>query len=241
MIDEQVVEKIQKILRLAHCKGATQGEVEAAMQRAKEIAMKHQINLATISLEDPNEKRGIQIQTDKQEAVLRSKKEQLYHLEIYQIFRSVFGVRTIRFRGWNGDSIMLLGEVTDVMICKELMPWLEDVYYSTYYNAKKSGLIYGTRADKRGIYEGLTVGIRSVNKKAEDRLEKKEAQTYALVVRKKQEVVDAFVKQEFPDLRSVKQRPVEVNARALGIGIAKGKTINLQHVGNGGANKQIGQ
>ncbi len=55
-MEQQILEKLKKILRLAANEAATPGEVEAAMARAKEIAMQHNIDLAMVDHTDPNTK-----------------------------------------------------------------------------------------------------------------------------------------------------------------------------------------
>jgi predicted DsbA family dithiol-disulfide isomerase len=48
-VDENVIEKLKKVLNLAN-RGGTQGEAEAAFRRAKEIAMRYNIDLASIEV-----------------------------------------------------------------------------------------------------------------------------------------------------------------------------------------------
>lgn len=48
----EILEKIKKLLRLGGDKAATQAEAELAVQRAFELASRHQIDIETVSLED---------------------------------------------------------------------------------------------------------------------------------------------------------------------------------------------
>jgi hypothetical protein len=61
-MNDAVVDKIRKCLNLANGKNATQGEMENAMAKAKEIALRHNIELASINLsEGRNASAGMEI------------------------------------------------------------------------------------------------------------------------------------------------------------------------------------
>jgi hypothetical protein len=229
----QLMEKLAKILRLANCKGATQGEVEAAMMRAKALAEKHQIDLAMVSLEDPNEKRSLNITIERKDVAIRSKRFQLYHNSIWDVMYLVFGVRVIRF---GNSRFCFVGESTDVLICQELFPWLEDVFYSTYYKAKQAGIVRSCAAHKRGIYEGLARGIAAANKRHKEERTVQEEQCLAMVLRSKQDLIEEQLK----DIPEQKEREVDVDFNAYMHGKREGAKIKLNQMsGSGAARTQL--
>lgn len=233
-MEDAIVEKLSKILRLANGKGVTQGEIEAAMSRAGELARKHNIDLSTIDFTEKNTgPKGIEVV--KEELGIRSKTFQLYHAPIWFVFREVFNVRSVLC----GYRVVLVGDTTDVMICRMLLPWLEEVFRSTYTKAKHVGVALPCAADKRGIYEGLAQGIILANQREEDKLDPKTKQNLGLVVRSKQEQVQQALIKFFPVLQNVKSRSQGVNAGAYGFGVAEGKKINLAQAGPGKQNQQL--
>lgn len=234
--NDAVIEKIRKCLALAHGKNATPGEMEAAMGKAKEIALRYNIEIGSINLEE-GKSAGAGMQTGKHEIKLRSKKEQKYHRYINWTLQEVFSIRVIRFGGY---GFCYIGEATDVAIATALFPWLEDVFYSTYYTAKKEGRVISCAAHKNGIYEGLWLGLVRANKREEEKLDDKDKGTMALVLRDKKQIVDAAVALAFPKLKSSKQRDLDMSQDAKMIGFNKGKTIKLNQLGGAAQRNQIG-
>jgi len=230
--NEEILEKLAKILRLANNNAATPHEAEAAMARAKELAMKHQIDIAMVSLADPNEKKTYGVEIVKEDVKIRSQKFQLYHKYIWWTLQDVFGVRVIFF---GRSRFCFVGDATDVLICKELFPWLEDVFYSTYYKARKAGIVEMTAACKRGIYAGLHRGIAAANKREEEKLNPKEAQCFALVVRTK----DALIAKEMEGVKEAKHREVGIDGGAYAHGKKEGSKIKLGQVGNSAQAAQL--
>lgn len=226
-IDEALLDKLKKILRLANDKGATPGEVEAAMGKAKALAERHQIDIAMVDFQHDPTGKSFSVEVEKAPVELRSKRHQLYHDAIWNIFRKVFGVHCIMF-GRRSNLMCFVGEVTDVAICKELLPWLEDVFYSAYHNAKKAGLVYSCAAHKRGIYYGLATGILAVNKSKD--LPQQEADCLAMVVRRKEDVIQDKLKEFFPKLKTGKERNIEINERAYRHGVVEGRKIKLDQL-----------
>lgn len=243
-VSDAILERIRKCLALANGKNATQGEMEAAMGKAKEMALRYGVELASINIAAGKDA-GAGLTTDRKDTTLRSQREQRYHRFIYNVFQVVFGVRTITSTKWvegQGRQAVcyFVGESNDVAICLELFPWLEDVFYSTYYRAMKEGKVYSCAAHKNGIYFGLSQGIIAANKREEAKLDTQDSKTWALVRVSKEALVTKRVEEEFPDLRKAKQSRVQVNNQAYAIGHAKGKTVNLNQVGsNSNATKQL--
>ena len=143
-IDSAIIEKIRKMLALADDSGAHPGEVENAMAKAKEIAMRHSIDIASISLNVDEKKKKADV-TVNETLKTRSKYEQPYHNSIYCVLESVFGVKVIRrvYRDRSGGTIVtglvLIGDPTDVGIAIAIFPWLQKVFPKTLSTLVKEG------------------------------------------------------------------------------------------------------
>jgi hypothetical protein len=227
---DEVIETLRKVLNLAHGMNATQGEVEAAMARAKEIAMRYNIDLATVQI-GQKDKSAFSIETDKTQVKIRSQHPQKYHDWIARTLMRCFDIHVIYLGRKGAAGIVFIGEKTDVAICVELFPWLEDVFYSTYYRGRKAGLYPISAASKNGVYAGLYYGIVEANKRMEEQIKRENPNAYALVVRSKEQAVQARVSNEFPKLETPKkQRETQMNHRAYMHGKEKGRSIKLNQL-----------
>lgn len=237
-VNEQVLETLRKVLNLA-ARGATQGEMEAAMARAKAIAIKHNIDLASVSMADPKAKKGVEVEND---SSLQSNVafERKFHRWVFHVISELFGVRFILSRQECGSrcrikTIYIIGETTDVAIAKAVFPWLEDLYPKSYRKAVNDFKIAeDNSASAHGYYRGLSAGILEVNRKAEEEVAKSvDANKYALVVRDKKLAIQQRVEQDFPVLSKRKSRTRDESDIAAGVGYERGKQINLNQINSG--------
>lgn len=82
-----VIEKLKKVLNLA-TRGATEGEMEAAWKRAKEIAMRYNIDLASVDVSDSKSTSKKKAEAGK--FSIRSKYEQPYHRWVNFVLEECF-------------------------------------------------------------------------------------------------------------------------------------------------------
>lgn len=242
--NDELMQKLIKILKLANDKGATPGEVEAAMAMAKRLADKNHIDLAMVNFESDPTGSKLEFEVTKEETRIRSRKFQPYHMDIFHVMEEVFGVRVILFR--HSGRLVFVGAVTDVLICKELLPWLEDVFYSTYCRAKKLG-VFGqlggnqtaSAAQKRGVWAGLRVGIIEANRREQKKASTKEQGAMAVVLRRKEDMVVAKMQELFPNLKESKARTKQADWAAYNYGTQEGAKVRLDQVGAAKSNLQI--
>ncbi len=233
---DDIIEKLTKLLTLADpSRGGTPAEIELAMAKAKELAMRHSLDLAAIQAEKKDEK-GIKVdvQTD-QSLKIRTRFEQQYHSPIFSVLQHVFEVRVITSRWRCGPdtvigAIYLVGEATDVAIAKEIFKWLETLFPKAFSAWKKERLPIGPEWTLRnGFYAGLASGICKANKRAEEQLTKQENECYGLILRSKKEAVDAKVAEEFPNLKTP-HRHRQMDGRSFAAGQEKGEKIKLNRL-----------
>jgi len=238
----EIVERIRKCLALANGKNATQGEMEVAMAKAKEIAMRFQIDIASIKLDKGESAPAMAIERD-DTLKTGSQYQQPYHSHIFHILTFVFGVRVILniTSGKHGpnkilSTIHLIGEATDVAIAKVIFAWLEGVFPSTKTKLAAQAGITGTinAAFCNGVYLGLYRGILEANKKAEQALSADDTNRYALVVVNKNALVQKRVEADFSHLRSTKAHARKLNDAAYQAGFKVGSALNLRQM-NGAA------
>jgi hypothetical protein len=237
-VDPAVLERLRKILALANCDAATQGEVESALARAKELATKHNLELSTLDLSTPEKAKGA-IDIEHTHTQLRTKYEQIYHRYIYNVINKVFGVAIIRSmhrsHGVAAGNVVvgqlhMIGDPFDVAIAKAVFPWLEDVFAKTYQRFVNEGKLTRAHADKHGCYQGIAMGIQEMNRREEAKVANPNA--YALVVRSKDALIAARTAEIFPHMNREKSRPVLRSNLARELGYQEGSKINLKQVGS---------
>lgn len=236
-MNEQTIEKLKKILRLANNEAATQGEVEAAMARAKEIAMQHNIDLSMLDYSDPNVK-AKSIEVDKINVVFGSSREYPYHRWIAHVIKQVFEVTVINL----GRGYAFVGDKNDTAVAKEIFPWLEDVFRSSFRKKVEARELAQCAAHRNGFYRGFTDGLLEVNKRAAKETMAKQgvdSNKYAMVLANKKDAIEKAMPNFFPHLRKARNVRRQDSFDASGIGRQEGRKVNLRQVGGTSARSQL--
>lgn len=242
-MNEAVIEKLRKVLALANGRGATQGEIESAMARAKEIALKYDINLASVT---PAEAKAAgPTAAVKDSFGIGTAFERKFHPPIYYVLRSVFDIRFVRCTSRQGsrtkiDKLYIFGAPSDVAIAKEMFSWLEDLFPKAYRKLVNDGKIFEDASTAHGFYQGLSAGIIEVNAKAKAAVlqeAKVDPNRYALVLHNKEQAVNALVHKEFPKLRDPRGGARNVSGAAHQMGQERGRQINLRNQVSGAAGR----
>ena len=216
-MNNEIIEKLQKIMALA-TGGATQGEMEAAMGRAKELAMKHGIELASLPAREQNRSRLALDIENNSGLKLSTRYEHPYHTWVLQTLEKAFGLKLILSRGRIGSH-----------------PWLEGLFPKLYGKAVKEGRLPKNFAAANGFYYGLYQGILSNNKRQEDALTGSDKTNWALVVRSKEEQIAETVALAFPELKKAKASHKKYNGQAINHGVLQGSKIKLNQVHGAGS------
>lgn len=233
-LNEQVLQKLQKILARADVsRGATQAEVEIAMQKAQALALEHNIDLSTVTTD--GEVKVNAIETDSTAVNISTKYERTYHLEILNVLAWCFDVRTITSSYWTHQAqkvitkITFVGEKTDVVIATYCWSYLEALFPKCWSEYSKQTGAKGW-VSERSFYKGLAIGIWSSNKRQKDEMKKDDANRYALVVADKKALVDAKTAEMFPNMRDNRAHQKRSDEWAQRSGFQRGQSIKL----NGG-------
>lgn len=243
-MNEGMIDKLRKVLNLAN-KGATQGEMEAALARAKEIAMRYNIDLADIDLADPNERKKA-VQAEVQQGQVKSRYWRKHHRWICSVVEKVFGVRIIRCtipRGSREEIIALhmIGESNDIAVATIMLKWLDELFPEAFKEQVRLGYCRDTAEYIHGYYKGLYWGLMEANKRKEEEvLATTDANKYALVVRSKELAIAEMLAKAFPDMKEGEAPKVKKESQvAVQLGYQKGRTIKLNQVGPGKNNSAL--
>lgn len=230
-IDSSIIETLKKILAKADpTRGATEAEANAAMAAAQRLAIKHNIDLASVSVDEPG---PIKIETDRVDLGADGATRRPHYKPIARCLQNCFDIRVI----YCGPRVVLIGEKTDLAIAQYCWAWLGEVFPRLYRDyVKERGSFIGdktfdTVVRRRSFYEGLQYGIETANARARsDAIASSDGQRYAMVLVRKEEVVGQRVTAEFPQLRSMRDRTAGTLPGAFNHGQAQGSKIKL----NGG-------
>lgn len=233
-MNEQIIERLKKILRLADNAAATPGEIDAAMGKAKEIAMQNNIDLALLDFSDPNAK-AAKIETDQVIVSTTTTREHAQHGWICSVIKNVFGVFIVTLRkAMDGrPRYAFIGEKSDTAIAKEIFPWLESVFLKSYHAQIKACMIRHCAGDRNAFYHGMADGLIQVNRKTvKETLAKQhvDENKYAMVLRNKDVAIKEAIVYYYPILKTAKARRTEYNDGVRGLGEQEGRKINLHQV-----------
>jgi hypothetical protein len=227
----EVIEKLRKLLRLATDKGATQGEAEAAMQKAQELALRYKIELAGI---EHAERPAEEYTKDTQQ---RRKTFQAKYVE--WIVRKHFNVSMVM--GRNGE-LFVIGKPTDIAFAKWVTEFLEAEFprlWTAYQRSTGSG--QGARVNYFfGVYQGLDAKLTENKRRVEEEALRGKgdlAGKYQIVVVEEKKALVAAVSRFFPNLSRAGRANIRIRHEgAIDAGRTAGRNININRpLGNGGA------
>lgn len=220
---QQVIEKLQKLLRLSE--SANRHEAELAMARAQEIAIKYKIELASVSAADqPAE--AFERESIERKATFQQK-------FVDWIVRKHFNIHLVHAAGQRSKRVWYIGKPTDIAFAK---------YVYDFLNAEFPRLWTKHQRDTRcgqgerityfyGLYQGLDAKLTEARKRAESEGLNGNADLanrYALAVVRDEEGLKRAVGIYFPDLS--KARASRINVQSSGTfqaGRAAGGNINI--------------
>ncbi len=224
---QEVTEKLRKLLRLATDKAATQGEAEAAMQKAQELALRYKIELSGL---DASERPADEYTEDRQG---RSKTFQSKYVE--WIVRKHFSVSMVY--GHAGE-VFIIGKRTDLDFAKWVMEFLEGEFPRLWKSyQRETQCTQGARTNYfYGVYQGLDAKLTENKERVEGEAiiegemngNKRIAANYQLaVVNDKRAMAEAVMKFH-PNVRNSRASSVNVrHSGAIAAGRTAGGNINI--------------
>lgn len=205
---EKVIDKIQKLLALAG-NNASQAQAEEAMKKAKELAVRHQLDISTLSAASPN--KGMDV--DKKGLVPdRIDPRAIEYNYVATALINCFDARCIKhtrspsfgtFSEGREIEFVFVAEKTDLVIINYCWTWLRSAYQKAFTQFLRKNNIhmrYWTLEKRHAFYFGMTHGITEANKKAVQDLSASDKGKYAIVLADKQEEIAKYVKALFPNI-----------------------------------------
>lgn len=201
-MNEDILAQLQKILAKADpSRGATEAEANSAMAMAQRLAIKHNIDLASVAATDAVG--APSFETDRADIDGETETRRLHHAPVAQALMECFDVAFI-WRG-SGSRCVIIGEKVDVAIAKYCWSWLNATYLELFRQFAKANYNYcgySERIRRRSYYDGLTHGICTSNAR-----QRKEAAAapggdcFSLVIVNKEKAVHDRVAVEFPEMK----------------------------------------
>lgn len=215
---ERVLDKVQKLLKLAESSNAH--EAELATFKANELLIKHSLNHIDTKLDET-------IYLDRPLVYPRSNSKLV---AIYEILTH-FLVRPVISHGHKQCSLEICGPKTNVILARYVAEFLDRQLEHLWLETKKESGLQGQRA-KNSFMLGVASGFHEKMKRSEETLEptNKKALT---VVKKQLEVNLNIVYKRLGSTRSTHQMDHE----ARNAGIEKGKKLSINKGVESGSTK----
>jgi len=235
-ISDSLVEKIKGLLRLSTSQN--QHEAELAMQKAKALAVKYEIDLVSIDAFNDNAPKNEPITRESIEAGKRLSVSQ-HHIS--RLLIDYFNVKVIYSGGrWGGKQITFIGRGRDIEIASYLNDYLNQEFlrlWRKYYDEnEKNGVTISHRA---GFIYGLAQGLGGKLAESQTQTEQesfaaspaekvqKIKECYALAIVNHKKNLEDKVAEFYPHLRKSGVSHRIRNYDSVGAGRVLGRSISL--------------
>lgn len=165
----EILDKIKKLLRLGQ--SPNRHEAELAVQRAFEIAARHQIDIESISLED--DVRKIVAENSPCGARLTFARKRILNL-VNHFFNVSVVIRPVplwmRKQGLKKPSITWIGKTVDIQIAQYVYDFLNQAACTALKQFAQENRRKLSRAKQQSFIVGFCYGISSTLQKAQDAL-----------------------------------------------------------------------
>jgi len=231
-VSEDLVNKVRGLLRLS--KSDNPHEAELAMERAKRLCVKNDLELASI---DPEKTKNDDEPIEHANIDLGRSRLPMTQHNVSRILNKHFNVRVI-YTGnrYRGKQLILVGRKRDV----EIASWVNDFlnrefvrFWKGYYEKNKQNFV--TLKDRASYYYGLELGLSEKLKQAEEKEkavlvgDKAEEikNRYALVNVSLKRKINDKVGELFPSLRRGRHSNINIRPNSFLSGKTDGAKINI--------------
>ena len=251
MINDSLVEKIRKLLALGSALNDSPAQAELAMQKAKQLAIENDIDLASIQVFE-NKKSDEPIV--KGDEINLGKRESVCQKFIYWLLQKHFNVKVITGGGrYYGKMLTLIGKTKDIQIATYINTFLNQEFMNLWHKYRETHYEAQTKDRNSyfwGLYNGLDSKLKEQSKTTESasfssivaaRGSQAAAQVqncYALAVTSHKERLEDALNEFYPRLRKASRRSYSNghhSESARESGFAAGRNISLR-MGIGGGN-----
>jgi hypothetical protein len=248
-IPDSLVEKIKALLRLST--SGNEHEANLAMQRAKSLAIKYELDLATLdAFDDGKPKINEPITKDNLDL---AKRMSVCQHHVTDILQSYFNTKILYGGGRHyGRHLIFIGRARDIELAKFLNDHLNNEFlrlWRKYYaDNEKNGV---TLRDRGGFMYGLKQGLAEKLEESQKQTEQevfgntvaekieKVKECYSLMTINLKSRIEDKTAEFYPHLRKAARSHTMHNCNSLGAGRAMGRTINLNRPLGYSGSKQI--
>ncbi len=204
----EILDKIKKLLRMKS--GGTAAEVETALNLAKKLADKYNIDLTAVN------------ENQHREPITHSNLKTLSRLQIENkysalIIKSFFNVNVIISTDFTGKRIVFVGRESDIEIAKYTYEFLVRHFRNEWRT--KRGRLKNRQSFMKGLYIGLYDKLI--------RSEHSQIQTEGIVLVNNSHERDKYLENQFGKLEQNKVEPDRESKAALNRGFKSGIETNL--------------
>ena len=222
---QHILDKVKKLFALGQ--SGNEHEAALALQKAGNLLRQH--NLSMAHLVQSNDLTHTTIDTKKQRMAV--------HLKVISsILDGYFGVRVIHasqydpYRNKIHKTIELMGTRENVAIAEHCYYFLEERLH-TLWKSHQGKILGDRRIAKKSYSLGLLAGFKeklaSEKKVSATQSESGDASTEKALL-KTEGMLDVFVAQRFPRLRTTKTKKMHINPDVYRKGCARGKKLHLR-------------
>ncbi len=241
-MNDKLIEKLRKLLSL----GTSSNEHESALalEKARDLALKYDIELSSIRLTEPEKELNEIVRDD----INLGQRKCVAQKFVSLILMKHFNVKLIYTGGRaSGNFLVIIGNKTDVEIANYVNGFLNDEFMRLWhlYRQKNNSAITKDRMSYfNGLWNGLNQKLIESKKKSESNIFQElefgtEArQSYALMKINQEEKIEKFAEKAFPNLRKGAGLKINHNSNEAFIaGRQDGEKINLNKGINNTNNK----
>ena len=251
-ISNDLVNKIRKLLALSE-NNDSQAQAEAALQKAKELAIRHDIDIASIQVfESKKESEPIV----KSEGINLGKRKSVCQHFVSWILQNHFKVKIIYSGGrYFGQTFTIIGKTSDIQIATYIQGFLNSEMMKLWhdYKDKNNAPCAHRNSWLWGFYNGLTKKLENQEKESENNCfqemelcKGKETveQTkscYALAKIDHKEQLEKKMEEFYPHLRKASRSSTSHHhsGEARQAGFSAGQNVNLRPAISSGNQGQI--
>ena len=247
-MNEQVIEKIKKLMRLAE-NNSSEFEAEKALLHARSLALENDLDISSLNIWD-------KVQTQekiKREDIVMGKRKPIAMKFISWLIQNHFNCKII-YSGCreSAQKVVLIGKATDVEIAKYVIDFLNGEMLRRWQEYYRNNEV---RLEERsswfyGCYKGLDAKLsESANKFTTSYFDKvkqekgdlavtQAQESYGLMRVNDKERIAKEVTRHFPKLQHTKTRLTGKHSEnSMNAGFETGKQININRaIGSGGKN-----
>lgn len=226
MSTSKIIERIKKILTLANCPGATEGEIQAATAKAQLLLEQHQLSMMDVlSADDASEEtvKELEIHTDMKRLSINTRlivSGVAKSFQCHMVFKRMRSGRLIfSFIGLPEDT-QVAAQMYD-MLSGRLPKMGRDRAYT--HGCDTTG---ATRAFVTAYILGAMQAIKARLERERAAREAANCQVTALVVRK-DELIQGYMDKNYKDLKGVPKSRCKIDIAGQHAGYEDGSTMGL--------------